>query len=57
MDLSVVNLAYNEADNLAALYRELKGVLRSFEGTSEVLVVDDGSTDGVTYHRSGHEGV
>ncbi len=57
MDLSVVIPAYNEADNLVALYRELKGVLRSFEGTSEVLVVDDGSTDEVTYHRSGHEGV
>ncbi len=57
MDLSVVIPVYNEADNIAQLYQELKGVLRSFEGTSEVLVVDDGSTDGVTYHRSGHEGV
>ena len=44
MDISIVIPAYNEADNLAVLYREFKGVLRSFEGTSEVLVVDDGST-------------
>jgi len=44
MDLSVVIPVYNEADNFAQLYQELKGVLRSFEGTSEVLVVDDSST-------------
>jgi len=46
MDLSVIIPAYNEADNLAVLCQEINDVLRSFEGTSEVLVVDDGSTDG-----------
>ena len=44
MDLSVVIPVYNEANNIAQLYQELKGVLRSFEGASEVFVVDDGST-------------
>ncbi len=44
MYLSVVIPVYNEANNIAQLYQELKGVLRSFEGTSEVLVVDDSST-------------
>ncbi len=46
MDVSIVIPAYNEADNLAILYQQLEGVLSSLEKTSEVLVVDDGSTDG-----------
>ena len=46
MDLSVVIPVYNEADNLAVLCQQIKDVLGSFEGNYEVLVVDDGSTDG-----------
>ena len=45
MDLSVIIPVYNEADNLAVLCQQIQGVLRSLEVTSEVLIVDDGSTD------------
>jgi glycosyltransferase involved in cell wall biosynthesis len=46
MDISVVVPVYNEADNVVALFRELAPVLRGLNATSEVIVVDDGSTDG-----------
>jgi glycosyltransferase involved in cell wall biosynthesis len=46
MDLSIVIPVFNEAENLGTLHQQIMGVLKSFEGTSEVLVVDDGSTDG-----------
>jgi glycosyltransferase involved in cell wall biosynthesis len=48
MDISVVIPAYNEADNLATLYAELKAVLRGIDGHAEIIVVDDGSTDGTS---------
>ena len=44
MDLSVIIPVYNEADNLAVLCQQIKDVLRSLEGSSEVLIVDDDST-------------
>ncbi len=44
--LSVVLPAYNEADNLGPVVDELVGVLDALEGTYEVLIVDDGSSDG-----------
>ncbi len=46
MDLSVVIPVYNEADNLAVLCQQIKDMLGSFEGSYEVLIVDDGSTNG-----------
>jgi len=46
VDLSVVLPVYNEADNLAILWEELVAVLPRIAGTSEVVFVDDGSTDG-----------
>ncbi len=46
MDLSVVIPVYNEVDNLAVICQQIKDVLGSFEGNYEVLVVDDGSTNG-----------
>jgi glycosyltransferase involved in cell wall biosynthesis len=45
MDLSVVVPVFNERDNIAPLYAELKGVLDSLGRSWEVLFVDDGSTD------------
>jgi glycosyltransferase involved in cell wall biosynthesis len=46
MDLSIVIPAYNEAENLRALHRELGQVLATFRGSAEIIMVDDGSTDG-----------
>ncbi len=44
--LSVVIPAYNEADNLPALLAELSPPLESLGTPYEIVVVDDGSTDG-----------
>jgi glycosyltransferase involved in cell wall biosynthesis len=46
MDLSVVIPLFNERDNLEPLHRELARVLDSLGCSSEILFVDDGSTDG-----------
>jgi dolichol-phosphate mannosyltransferase len=45
---SVVVPIYNEIDNLPELYRRIKEVMESLQGTWELLLVDDGSTDGST---------
>jgi dolichol-phosphate mannosyltransferase len=45
-DLSVVVPAYNEAENLAPLAEALRASLEAHGRAYEVLVVDDGSTDG-----------
>jgi glycosyltransferase involved in cell wall biosynthesis len=44
--LSVVIPAYNEEPNIEPGYRELVGVLDGLGRPFEVIVVDDGSTDG-----------
>lgn len=44
--LSVVIPVFNEHENLAPLLRELDGSLKSIGLPYEILVVDDGSTDG-----------
>jgi len=44
-DLSVVIPAYNEADRIGPNLDHLRGWLAAWDGTSEVVVVDDGSTD------------
>jgi glycosyltransferase involved in cell wall biosynthesis len=44
--LSVVIPVYNEADNLNLLHPGLLEVLRGLDVQSEVIYVDDGSTDG-----------
>jgi glycosyltransferase involved in cell wall biosynthesis len=45
-DLSVVIPVYNEADNLAPLWAELRPVLEGLGLSFEVVFVDDGSQDG-----------
>lgn len=44
-DLSVVVLAYNEAENMEPVLRELQEFLTAHEPRAEIVVVDDGSTD------------
>jgi glycosyltransferase involved in cell wall biosynthesis len=44
----VVVPVFNERDNLHPLYEQLSEVLRSLDLASEILFVDDGSTDGST---------
>ena len=46
MQISVVIPAYDEADSIPSLLERLVGTLPSLAPTWEVLVVDDGSTDG-----------
>ena len=43
--LSVVTPAYNEADNLPDLVREIADALADLDDPWEILIVDDGSTD------------
>jgi glycosyltransferase involved in cell wall biosynthesis len=45
MYLSVVVPVYNEAENVQLLYEEIKSALDGFADRSEILFVDDGSTD------------
>ncbi|MBN2622052.1 MAG: glycosyltransferase, partial [Acidimicrobiales bacterium] len=44
--MSVLLPAYNERDNLAELIPETSAALRDAGVTFEIVVVDDGSTDG-----------
>jgi len=44
--LSVVAPCYNEADSLDAFYREVRQVCDSLGRTYEIVLVNDGSTDG-----------
>jgi len=48
LDLSVVIPIYNEADNVERLYKSLEEVLSKLDKNYEVLLIDDGSTDGTT---------
>jgi dolichol-phosphate mannosyltransferase len=44
--LTVVVMAYNEAESLEEVVREIRGALDGLGLAAEILVVDDGSTDG-----------
>ncbi len=44
--LSVVLPVYNEVENIVELHREIAAVLDVMEGETEVIYVDDGSSDG-----------
>ncbi len=46
ISISIVAPVYNEEQNLAPLYEELKGVLDQFGQPYELIFVDDGSRDG-----------
>jgi glycosyltransferase involved in cell wall biosynthesis len=46
VDVSVVIPVFNEAENVADLYRELTASLGAMSRSYEILIVDDGSTDG-----------
>ena len=45
MNLSIVIPAWNEADSLPELFEEIRTALADWNGSWEVIVVDDGSTD------------
>jgi glycosyltransferase involved in cell wall biosynthesis len=45
MSVSVVVLAFNEEQSLAAVVREIDSVLRTLDRNYKVLIIDDGSTD------------
>lgn len=49
--VSVVVPAYNEAENIAPLMENFSGMFSQYRGKSEVILVDDGSTDG-TYLKA-----
>jgi glycosyltransferase involved in cell wall biosynthesis len=44
--LSVIIPAYNEEPGIASVLTDLRAALSSWDGPSEILVVDDGSSDG-----------
>lgn len=48
MEFSVVAPIYNEFENLPELYRRVKAVMEATGQSWELLLVDDGSTDGST---------
>ncbi len=45
LDLSIVVPIFNEEENVGPLWEELRAVLDGMAGRSEVIYVDDGSTD------------
>lgn len=45
-DLSIIVFAYNEAANIGPVLRELREYLRVQPFTTQIVFVDDGSTDG-----------
>ncbi|HEX6133017.1 MAG TPA: glycosyltransferase family 2 protein [Longimicrobiales bacterium] len=49
-DFAVLVPAYNEADNMADLMRELRATFERHGLEGEVLLIDDGSTDGTAEH-------
>lgn len=46
MDLSIVVPIYNEEDNVEAVYASITSALSSIDCTFEIIMVDDGSSDG-----------
>ena len=46
MKLSILVPVYNEEDNLPELIRRILGVARGLKRSFEVILIDDGSTDG-----------
>jgi glycosyltransferase involved in cell wall biosynthesis len=48
VEISIVAPIYNEFDNVPELYRRVRAVMDSLRLTWELVLVDDGSTDGST---------
>ncbi len=48
MDVSIVSPVYNELENVERLCETVHGVMSTLGKTYEVVLVDDGSTDGTT---------
>lgn len=46
MDISLVIPAYNESENLGELLDACEDALRPIAGSHEILIIEDGSTDG-----------
>jgi len=46
LDLSIVVPIFNEEENVSALHREVVAALEKYEIAYELILVDDGSTDG-----------
>jgi dolichol-phosphate mannosyltransferase len=46
VDLSLILPAYNEEESIEQTIREARSVLKTLPSTSEILIIDDGSTDG-----------
>jgi glycosyltransferase involved in cell wall biosynthesis len=46
LDLSIVIPAYNEIESLPVLLAELRDAIAACQKSAEILIVDDGSTDG-----------
>lgn len=46
MDISIVVPVYNEHENVGSVYSAIKSVLDSMSCTYEIIMVDDGSSDG-----------
>ncbi|MBI4545249.1 MAG: glycosyltransferase, partial [Gemmatimonadetes bacterium] len=45
-NFAVIIPAYNEAENMPDLVRELRSVFQRFDLQGDVILVDDGTTDG-----------
>ena len=45
MDLSIIIPMFNEAENVETTLKQVEEALSSFEGSYEIITVDDGSTD------------
>jgi len=48
--ISIVIPCYNESQNLEALLTEVRSVMQNTGESFEILIVDDGSTDGTLDH-------
>jgi len=59
VEVSIVVPVYNERDNVEALYSALKSALQSMSCSHEIIMVDDGSSDGsyTVLSRLAHEDV
>lgn len=44
--ISIVIPLYNEEDNIAELYSSIKEIVRNLDRETEIIFIDDGSTDG-----------